>query len=553
MSSELFTTEKTVKIANERVVDELIRLKGIKMDREIRSVSTAVNKLNTEVEYKGRGDSLIIYSERARQYYMIYENLERLIEYIKPNFGIVNDEINLREIFTIEKTVKIANKRVVDELIRLKGIKIETEIRSVSSAVEILNRNMEYKGRGDCLIIYSDRAKQYYMVYENSERLLEYIKPYFGIVNSEINLLSIESSRELLDSVRSGRITETPSIYLPLLINDNLRELIEEYMIVEKIYRTAIFLDFDLTITENHTRGDPLRYAPFTNKKLENESLMKLFKYSGLSSVFIVTRGNMNKVRTYLETKYNMLPEELKRQENLVMPRIIGASTDEEISDVLRIPRLSLIERVYERDGDKLWSILKKDIIKIIASKYNYNIFMDDTVINMIESLNLIYNDKIHIVPIVAKEGDVNINFMMLNRQYYSEFIEQSKIQYLIASNIKPTLEMFKLEVLPTYEFETIEREPEITDPESLKLLSAVESAVPQNPDGIEAKIVPGSGEIASTGYVPGFSVEPSSSSSASASASASSSVRNKYLKYKNKYLELKKEYERKKLKKIIV
>ena len=61
-----------------------------------------------------------------------------------------------------------------------------------------------------------------------------------------------------------------------------------------------LFLDFDMTITENHTGGECLVNAPFTNKVDEKCVMGILKEVSGVVEVIVITRGLRDSVNEYL-------------------------------------------------------------------------------------------------------------------------------------------------------------------------------------------------------------------------------------------------------------
>jgi hypothetical protein len=124
----------------------------------------------------------------------------------------------------------------------------------------------------------------------------------------------------------------------------------------------------------------------------------------------------------------------------------ISVAMEPELLEYFRNKHINLSSLV-----NKLWSILKRDIIRIIASKYNYNLFIDDTLLNVEEVLSLI-NENINIIPILAIAGNPIENIKKINF-YIDNRIEMiSRLQRLRLLSLNPTLDLLKLTEHRDYE-----------------------------------------------------------------------------------------------------
>lgn len=127
-----------------------------------------------------------------------------------------------------------------------------------------------------------------------------------------------------------------------------------------------IFLDFDLTITENHSGGFPYdrHFMIFNSEKIENDVLLLLNKLASENNVFIVSQGDEQQIKNYLHLK------------NVKNVNVFGSSSLNPMNSISwsKIKSNYILDKLKEFDPTKSHIFLDDDLNNIFeAKKYGIN------------------------------------------------------------------------------------------------------------------------------------------------------------------------------------
>ena len=163
------------------------------------------------------------------------------------------------------------------------------------------------------------------------------------------------------------------------------------------MYMKVIVFDFDLTLTYEHTGGEPdikntLKYFNYNGKNLI-EMLHFLKKNSGIK-VHVNTRGNKIMIADCLNDLGKKLDNSQIVGEGLLIESVLGAETSDEISDPYGDNKFDEVLQEMTEIGIKssdesstVWAFKKKEILDEILNKYNIEkndiYFYDDTKVNI--------------------------------------------------------------------------------------------------------------------------------------------------------------------------
>lgn len=283
--------------------------------------------INTEVEIIRKNKNIVVvFSESHKKYYIIASNKKQIEDYYNNYVIFTLNKIMphptehepiqqyVSKVFTsVRDFVQLSNQKPIEDTIHEKT---NNEIRLV-------------KERG-FVVIYSNSLKQYVIVYNNELSLQKYL-----------NFL-------------------------------NKPSLIYDTMDVPKEIK-AVFFDFDLTLTPEHTYNYSIPMIEVANSHLRkypvemNFIREKIQKLKDYVDIFILSRGIVSDIIIYLR--------QIGIDESIIPDsRVLGAQTPEEVNPTQDA-----------NTNTRFWANKKREIMEkyIIIPQYYHVLFMDDTPLNV--------------------------------------------------------------------------------------------------------------------------------------------------------------------------